>query len=119
VPAAPAQAKVAAPPPVLVLAPRVVDFGAVPVGGFRAKTLTITNTGSGGSGPLEMGFAGADASQFTLTVDPVASANLPPGASGHLLISFQPASPGPKTTTLHIRTMTGVKVEATVVGTTP
>jgi hypothetical protein len=90
----------------------------VPVGGFRAKTLTITNTGSGGSGPLEMGFAGADAAEFTLTVDPVANANLPAGASGHLLISFQPASPGPKTTTLQIRTMTGVKVEATIVGTT-
>ena len=110
VPVAPAHAKAALPPPVLVLAPPVLDFGAVPVGGFRAKTLTITNTGSGGSGPLEIRFSGADASEFSLTVDP---------ASGHILISFQPGSPGPKTTTLQIRTMTGVKAEATIVGTTP
>jgi len=117
IPAAPTPPRPSGPPPVLVLTPPVVDFGGVRVGGFRVKTLAISNTGSGDSGPLQVELAGADAAEFTVTPDAAASVNLAPGASGHVLISFQPASAGSKTASLQVRTSTGAKLEAPIVGT--
>lgn len=85
----------------IVVSPASIDFGASPVGQpAQARTLTISNTGTG---PLEVrsfSISGGTANGFSLPN--TASFTVQPGSSGAISVAFTPNRVGPTTDTLVI-----------------
>ena len=77
------------------------DFGSVAVGANRSLVFTILNTGTADLTGLGITLDGADAAQFSVTVDPVAPVSGPIGSTT-FTVRFAPVSSGAKTAALHI-----------------
>lgn len=76
-------------------------FGDVDVGAGASQTFTIKNTGAADLTGLGITIDGADAAQFTITVDPTAPVVGPSGSTSFTL-RFAPTSAGAKTAALHL-----------------
>ena len=90
---------VSAPPvPVFTLAPQAHDYGTVAVGATSAPfTFTLSNTGTGDSGPYQIQLGGIDALQFLISSTTCDGLNLAANASCQIAVVFDPTSPGSKT----------------------
>ncbi|MFN8512849.1 MAG: choice-of-anchor D domain-containing protein [Chloroflexia bacterium] len=91
----------------LSITPASLDFGVVQVNSTTpAKTVTVTNVGSGPVSFSLAGLAGADATQFEIVADTCFSAGnpatLPPGASCTISVRFIPTTVGYKSALLTI-----------------
>ena len=104
----------------LTVSPTTVDFGVLTPGSSTSSTVTITNTDATGV-TLTPPFAvtGTNAAEFAAGAPGVTS--LDGGASTSVSVSFQPATPGPKSATLSITTSGGTTrtVALTGMGTCP
>ncbi|MBE0543465.1 MAG: DUF3494 domain-containing protein, partial [Verrucomicrobia bacterium] len=76
------------------------NFGSVLVGTNTSLTFTITNSGNANLTGLGITIDGADAAQFSVTVNPVAP--VAPNGSTTFTVRFTPTSAGVKNAALHI-----------------
>jgi len=84
--------------PVFTLAPQAHDYGTVAIGATSAPfTFTLSNTGTGDSGPYQIQLGDIDALQFLISSTTCDGLNLAANASCQIAVAFDPTSPGPKT----------------------
>lgn len=76
------------------------DFGLVILGTNTSHTFTITNSGDANLTGLGITIEGADATMFSVTVNPIAPVG--PNGSTTFTVRFTPSSTGVKTAALHI-----------------
>jgi hypothetical protein len=83
-----------------LVGPSGVDFGGQKVGvASAARTINLTNTGSGTDYVVDVTIGGGDSDQFNLVSDNCRP-TVKPGASCQAVVSFKPSSDGPKSSDL-------------------
>ena len=85
----------------IALDPLTFDFGGVSSGSSALKAFTITNEGCTDLEVTALSFGGDDAAEFSI-FSGMAPFTVPAGGSEDVVVSFNPASEGPKTATLII-----------------
>jgi hypothetical protein len=108
----------------LKITPTSHDFGTTPPGMTSvAQTFMVTNTGSvavGSKTALATMLAGNNPTEFVVSNDTCTSAaTLVAGAGCSVAVSFKPASPGDKTSSLLVSASPGGTVAASLSGTAP
>ena len=99
-------------PVVLVATPAVLTFGNVAVGASANRTFTLRNIGASSAGSIT-----ATASGVFAVVAPCFTAILAPGASCVIEVSFNPATPGPASSSLVVTSSSpGVSVTLALTG---
>ena len=89
--------------PALLLLPGSQDFGTVTMGSSSAVTdFTLRNTGGSPTGTINHVFAGANASEFSVTTSTCLGAPLAGGATCTISVRFNAGSPGTKAATLDV-----------------
>lgn len=100
------------------------NFGTVGIGFPQTKTYVIQNTGTGTLAVTQIGFTGANASEFTLIGAPAYPWNIAPAASQTITVQFAPLAAGTRTANIQIvntdftETWYDFKVEGNAVVTT-
>ena len=100
------------------------NFGTVGIGFPQTKTYVIQNTGTGTLAVTQIGFTGANASEFTLIGAPAYPWNIAPAASQTITVQFAPLAAGTRTASIQIvntdftETWYDFKVEGNAVTTT-
>lgn len=79
------------------------NFGTVGIGFPQTKTYVIQNTGLGNLVITQIGFSGANASEFTLTGTPIVyPLTLAPATSQTITVQFAPLAAGTRSANIHI-----------------
>lgn len=100
------------------------NFGTVGIGFPQTKTYVIQNTGTGTLAVTQIGFSGANASEFTLVGAPAYPWNIAPSASQTITVQFAPLAAGTRSANIQIvntdfsETWYDFKVEGNAVVTT-
>lgn len=77
------------------------DYGNVPIGNYRSKTFTVSNSGSGLLSVSGVGLVGDDAEHFSIASGG-GNFNLNPSETHNIVVYFIPTSEGSKSATLDI-----------------
>jgi hypothetical protein len=102
-----------------------IEFGTTLVGGYSQQVFTLRNSGTAPLTVSGLTFTGANASDFTVTAQPVSPLPLPCGST--FTVRFSPSGPGASTATLQVAsndsdespfdiTLTGTGVTAAEIG---
>lgn len=78
------------------------NFGTVGISFPQTKTYVIQNTGTGTLAITQIGFTGANASEFTLVGAPVYPLNIAPAASQTITVQFAPLAAGTRSAMIQI-----------------
>ncbi|MDP1801787.1 MAG: choice-of-anchor D domain-containing protein [Bacteroidota bacterium] len=78
------------------------NFGTVGIGFPQTKTYVIQNTGTGTLAITQIGFSGANASEFTLIGAPAYPWNIAPAASQTITVQFAPLAAGTRSAMIQI-----------------
>ena len=111
------------PPSNLSIRPASWDFGNQEVGGLDTEGFTVTNDGSGTTGPLAVSVQGADQGEFGLFGPPCAGKTLPPPAPGNNNntcsqgVFYAPTKLGPVSASLQVTASPGGTVTVPLQGT--
>jgi hypothetical protein len=105
-------------PPNVTIAPTAQSFGSVTISSSGPDiTFTVSNSGGGASGVLNIVLAGTDASQWVISADACSGAALNGGANCIVKAHFSPTTAGAKSASLQVNSGASTLTSAALTGT--